>query len=716
MAGALTAQAGAVPGRAEPPRLAPLRDDLQLTPGPVSAEGAPTWTLYDPAANRFFRIGWLEMEMLTRWGLGTADQVVRAIAAETTIQATQAEVQAFEKFLAGGGLLRLGGAATTEMLKRQVEARRLSPFMWILKNYLFVRIPLLRPDGLLARLQAPLAFAYSRPFLLMTMAAALLGLFLVARQWDVFLHAFPYLFTAEGMVASAIALAGAKALHEMGHAMMAHRFGCRVHSMGVALLVMWPVLYTDTTDAWRLPSRRKRLAIGAAGMAVELALAAWMTLLWSFLPDGALRSAVFVLATTTWIMTLAVNLSPFLRFDGYFLLSDGLDVPNLHERAFALARWWLREALFSFGDPPPEMFAPGRGRLLIAFAIGTWIYRLFLFLGIALLVYHLFFKLLGLFLFAVEIWWFILRPVMNEIVTWIRRRGDLTLNRRSAVTLGGLGLLLLVLFVPWGGTVRAPAMLVPTDFATLHAPRPARIETLAVAEGQEVAEGQILLTLSSPDLAWQIADAERRVAALQAQMTAQTTQADLVQHNVVGWSELREAAANLEGLRAEAAELQVRAPVAGRVAQMPDGLRAGGWVAANEPLVFLAGGGMRVEGFVAEDDLARIAPGASASFIPDDAWGPSVPLTLDGVADTSTRLLDRPELASDHGGPIAVRRTEKGMVAEQAIYRVRLSTVEATAPADRSLRGRIAIAAKRESIAGRFWRIAIGVLVRESGF
>ena len=123
----------------------------------------------------------------------------------------------------------------------------------------------------------------------------------------------------------------------------------------------------------------------------ELAIAAFASLLWSFLPEGALRSAAFLLATTTWLLTLGVNLNPFMRFDGYFLLSDLLEVGNLQQRSFALARWWLREQLFGFAEQPPELLPRSLRRGLVIYAFCTWLYRFFLFLGIALLVYMLFF-------------------------------------------------------------------------------------------------------------------------------------------------------------------------------------------------------------------------------------------------------------------------------------------------------------------------------------
>ena len=120
--------------------------------------------------------------------------------------------------------------------------------------------------------------------------------------------------------------------------------------MGVAFLVLWPMFYTDTNESWKLQSRRHRLNIASAGVIVELAIAAIATLLWSFLPPGNLREAIFVIATTTWISSVIINASPFMRFDGYYLLSDLWRMPNLHERSFTLARWWLRKKLFDLDE------------------------------------------------------------------------------------------------------------------------------------------------------------------------------------------------------------------------------------------------------------------------------------------------------------------------------------------------------------------------------
>lgn len=153
---------------------------------------------------------------------------------------------------------------------------------------------------------------------------------------------------------------------------------------------MVPVLYTDTTDSWRLTVRTQRAAIAAAGTVVELSVAMLATFFWNFSPDGIVKSMLFVLATTSWVTGLLINLNPLLRFDGYYVLSDWLGVPNLQSRAFAVGRWKLREWLFAWGDGPPEHMPPHRQSVLISYAWAVGFYRAIVFLGIAILVYYFF--------------------------------------------------------------------------------------------------------------------------------------------------------------------------------------------------------------------------------------------------------------------------------------------------------------------------------------
>jgi len=428
-----------------------LREELSLLPGPVLPDGQPSWTLHDPARNQFFRIDWPTFEVLARWSLGDAAEIAAAARRETTLTLTPEAVSAVAGFLTANQLTRPAGATSARRLAERKAAAHGSAWTWLLHHYLFFRVPLFRPDALLGRTQAVAGLVQSRAFLGLTLLALVFGLLQVLRQWDAFAAQFVDVFSLEGLVAYGLALVVVKTLHELGHAYTAKRLGCRVPTMGVAFMVLWPMAYTDTNEAWRLTDARQRLQVSVAGIATELIVAVWATVAWSLLPDGPARSAAFVLATTSWVTTLVINASPFMRFDGYFILSDLLDLPNLHERSFALARWKLREWLFALGEDPPEPLPTRRRRWMIAFAWCTWVYRLVLFIGIALLVYHLFFKALGVFLFAVEIAWFILRPLRMELASWGQRRRAILQRGRTGLSLLVALALLGLAFVPWPG-------------------------------------------------------------------------------------------------------------------------------------------------------------------------------------------------------------------------------------------------------------------------
>lgn len=697
-----------------------LRRTLRLHPGPSSRDGSPCWTLEDHARSRFYRIGWAEAEILARWQLGNADAVASAIRQETTLALVKEDVEGFVQFLRNVQLVEVEGEKALADLRRRAEAGKGGSWAsWLLSNYLSIRIPLLRPDAFLTRTYPRVATLFGRGFALATVLAALLGLYLAARQWDTFAHTFLHFFSLEGAALAAVILSLTKVLHEFGHAYTCKRYGCRVPTMGVAFLVLWPVLYTDASGAWRLTQRRQRLAIGAAGMGVELCLAAWATLAWSFLPDGMLRSAAFMLASTTWILTLAVNLNPLMRFDGYFLFSDLVDVPNLQERAFELARWRLRETLFGFGDTPPEHFEPWLRRVLLGYAFATWVYRFFLFLGIALLVYHFAFKLLGLLLFAVEIIHFILRPIWGELRHWHQRRKDYRMNRNTLISTSVLLALLLLAALPWRGHVEAPALLRAEQQALLLTPVGARLLAIEVEPGQSVAAGQIVLRLQAPDLEHELASLEREIELLRRQSSLQLRAAEDAARQAVAQRELQVALERRDALRQRLAQLQVRAPFAGVLADLAQPLQEGEWLPTGEWLGTVAGtDGELIEAFVGESDRERLQLGGGAWFLPEDPGRPSRPLVIEDIGQTAVRkLTSAPELASVYQGSIASQLDEQRVpVPEQALYRVLLRPQDGGTAVPQTLRGTASITAEARSPLLQAWRWTMAVLIRESAF
>lgn len=707
--------------RAKPQPLPPLRDELQLFEAARNHDGTPAWMIQDPVNNRFYRIGWLEFEMLVHWSGNDAATLIRAINETTPLNLTPDDVRHMLSFLSENQLLRLDQPADVANAVQQKARQRRSPLEWLVHNYLFFRVPLVRPQAALARLKPWLERVNMAWVALVVGLLTLAGLYLVSRQWDQFTHTLIDHFTWTGLLGYGVALLLAKTVHEMGHALVATRYGVRVAHMGVAFLVMFPMLYTDTGESWRLQSSRQRLAIASAGIGIELALAGICTLLWSLAPDGALRNGLFFLATTSWVMTLAINASPFMRFDGYFILSDLLDMPNLHQRSGALARVWLRRVLLGWNDPWPEHQAPDRRRALIAFALTTWVYRLVVFLGIALMVYLFFFKVLGIVLMLLEIHWFIARPVMQELKQWRDRRGEIAPRRRwwlAGLVAGGLILLL----VPIQSRVEAYGVLRAAGQHTLHAPFGARITQMPTRRTFQA--GDVVFVLDSEALG--IAqDRSRQLAQareVQLQGLIGLPDGEQQRQSIESQKAVHEAEARLN--LDERSRLVLRAPLAGTLVDVDPQLAESVWVGPRQPLgVVVAPARWVVDALVPEADLERVAPGQTVrlrTLSRSTQWFDGRVAAVD-VARTT--VLPDAMLEARFGGPLATvpgprlpgQTQLSDHVARDALFRVRIEVDGAPAELMTST-VRVQIDGASHSLLTRIGRSVAAVLIRESGF
>lgn len=694
-----------------------LRTDLELSPGPAAPDGAPTWLIHDQARNRYFSIGVLAFYLLSDWGRGTPNAVAAAVRANSVHEPTVDQILEFLKFLRGNALVVSEGAEARGYLRQVADGARFK-LSKLGHNYLFFRIPMARPDRFLEATLPLVRWMGSAWFRWLAVALGVVGLLLVVRQWDSFITTFPYLFSWEGLAFFFVTLTLVKILHELGHGYVAKAHGCRVPTMGLAFMVLYPVLYTDTTDAWRLVRRRQRLRIAYAGIAVELVLAALATLLWSFVPYGPLRTALFMTATVTWISTLLVNLNPFMRFDGYYLLGDATGVQNLQPRGFAFGRWWLRKTVLGAQDPPPEALPARMRAWMIVYAYATWIYRFFLFLGIALLVYHFFIKVVGILLMVVELYYFIAKPIFRELKVWVDRREEIGVTPNVMVSVCVLAVLAGLAFVPWSTRITVPAVMEAEAYTTLFPPQPARLTAINVAEGDLVAEGAVLFTLDAPDLTFQLASAQEEITLLQHQILRQTASGEALDEVRVLEQQLSTALSQYRGIDALIGKLTVTAPMDGLVVDLGSDLHTGRWLSVADPLALVVDPGRTVvRGYAVADDLPRMQAGANARFVPDDPGRPILEATVSTVETVNAARLTVPMLASTVGGPIAVREDANGgLVPEDSIYRVTLDPTMGTAGPDQIIRGQVHIDGVARSLADRVWRAVAAVLIRESGF
>ncbi|WP_163833574.1 site-2 protease family protein [Spartinivicinus ruber] len=697
--------------------LPPLRQEIQLVPGPRDQQGAPTWTLHDPASNRFFRLGWREFQLLANWYKSVVADILAGTNQVLPGKVSVVDVEKLFTFLQQNELLKITHQGAFQLFDERYQRIKKSWHSWLAQHYLFLRIPLLRPDRFLTKTYPHIRFLFSKVWLWCVLLLSALGLFLITRQLDTFLHTFSYLFSFQGAVIFMISLCVVKIAHEFGHAYACKHYGVRVPTMGVAFMVFWPVLYTDATEAWKLTNKQSRATIAIAGVMTELAIAGIAAFCWSFLPQGVFKTVTFIIATTSWIFSLAVNLNPFMRFDGYYLVADYFDIPNLQPRAFALARWWLRERLLGIGFEPPELFSSRKQFWLILYAFGTWLYRLVLFLGIAVLVYNLAFKALGILLFIIEIYYLIFTPIFREVAVWWKYKADISVWRKCLWLLF-FAVIVVFFIIPWQVHIDVPAIIRAKQYQYLFPSSAAQIAKVNVQVGNRVEAGDTLFELYSPSLNYQLALAEARYQAFQLALDRRATTVEMIDTVPIIAKQLAEIKNKITGLEAELANLVIKSTFAGEVMSVTTGLTQNRWVNPKQQLALLVNNNSRfVEAYVKEKDLPLVKVGSMGEFYPEDPDWPSFKCRVTEIELIHSAQLQQPYLASIYGGDIAVRKGNNGKLnSEQALFKVRLQVSEDIPVLRQVIRGTVVIETQSYSIIYSLFSSVLQVLIRETQF
>lgn len=408
------------------------------------------------------------------------------------------------------------------------------------------------------------------------LVVACAGLFVVGHfeQMSQRLPELRSFLTPTGLLWLAVALGSAKVLHELGHALVCRHFGGECHEMGLLLLVFTPCLYCNVSDAWMLPGKWPRVAISAAGIAVELLLASMCVFLWWFSEPGLLNSIFLDVVLVCSIGTVAFNGNPLLKYDGYFMLSDWLEVPNLAEQASQLVRrigWsWLA------GDRVRDVSRQSRiaRRWLVAYALLSGAYRVFVVAMILWFCWGLFaswnLKVLGGGLVMIVVAGMVLPPVAAAVRFLrdpVRRREADPVRLRWA--LGAALLLTAGLFlVPVPQRVTADFVVQPAGDNHVHVTVPGRL-VHCVAEGTAVAAGDLIAELDSTPLRREIDKLTRECEMLSLHCrnldSRRADDAEAAAAIPAAAEELAHARQRLDQRRDDQRRLQLRAPVAGVV-------------------------------------------------------------------------------------------------------------------------------------------------------
>lgn len=701
-----------------------LRHDLQLNEAPPEPEGSPSWTLYDPAANKYYKIGWLEFECLARFkSCESVNQVVEKVQKETTLQPDGEMIGAFVEFLVTHNLVQATGE---EALGYFEQRREITEQVWwkkILHGYLFFTLPLFKPENFLKKTYPLLSPVFSRPFMIFVFMLLTYGIFISIQRFDEIASTFVNYLSLEGIILFVGATIVVKIIHELGHAYTATKYGVPVTSIGLAFIVLYPILYTETTNAWKLKNRNNRLVIAAGGMMAELALASITLILWHYLPPGMGQSLCFMIAIVSMLASLLVNLNPLMKFDGYYLFSDFVGVDNLQDRSFAFLKWKIRKFLWGWSDAPPEITNAGRRKLFISFGLAVCIYRFFLYLGIALLVYHLFFQPLGLILMIVELIFFIGLPVFREMKVWAERLPEVVGSLRGKISLFIIFSVLLLAFIPTRNNIEITAILHAKNYVRLYSSIPAKIEEIKVYQGQEVEKGELLFRLSSYNLDHNINLTQQKLRDLKSIRNSSQATPELANKRSMINSEIENTEQELTGFLEILEKLSIKAPFSGTIEMMDPSLREGQWINTTKMLVLLADNSHKIlSGYVREQDANKLIKESTGRFYPEYSPFNSYAVTLGAIEGTRARALFWPEIASDQGGSIPSKTNQNGQtepLPRYTVYPVQFELNENTY--DSSLptfvaRGTIVMSGQREILANSLIKKATSIFIMDGGF
>lgn len=557
------------------------RGDLQTVL--LQFEGCPVWGIKDPVTLAYYELSDEAYFVLNHLdGQATMSGICQAFHERFRPRTlSEDELRSFLGQLLAQNLVlsELPGHGPRLVSKAQVlQSRR----RWMrLTSLLAMRFRGFDPDRLLSWMLSGLGWLFTPWAMLAGLAVIVSALLLVVVQFDELLARLPSaqaLLTIPNLLGLGVVLAIVKVLHELGHGLTCKRFGGECHELGVMLLVFTPTLYCNVSDIWMLKSKWQRIAVSAAGMWVEAVIAAVCTLLWWFSEPGLFHSLCLNVMFLCGVSTFLLNGNPLLRYDGYFVLADWCEIPNLQQQSTAavrnqLSRWFCGVDL---GDMAS---LSGRRHLgLLTYGMASSIYRVMVTslmlwglyhwlkpAGLGVVAQLLALPTLGIMLLAplTRAVSFVRSPANRDRIRWPRFWGS------TVATLAGL---LLLVTYPLPSRVTAAAIVGDDDAQSVYVTMAGTLKS-TVKEGQVVAQGDEIARLEEPRLGIQLAQLQGelklhqlRLANLERQRVSDPQVAQSI-------PTLREAVLTLEQQLAQrqedSARLILRAPQSGTVMAGP---------------------------------------------------------------------------------------------------------------------------------------------------
>jgi putative peptide zinc metalloprotease protein len=500
-----------------------MRKRPDLTARQHRYQGRVYWVVKEPVGLNYFRFQEEEFAILQMLdGYTSLDEIKDAFEAQFPPQKIGIEeLQQFIGMLHRSGLIIANVPGQGHQLLERRNERWRKEWMGRLSNVLSVRFKGIDPDRILNWLYPKIKWIYTPQAVAFCCLLGLSALSLVLVQFDVFhskLPTFHQFFTLKNAFVLSIALGVTKVVHEFGHGLTCKHFGGECHEMGVMLLVLTPCLYCNVSDSWMLPNKWHRAAIGAAGMYIEMVIASICTFIWWYTEPGMLNHLCLSTMFVCSVSTLMFNSNPLLRYDGYYILSDLIEIPNLRQKATDILNRKMGELCLGL-EPPDDPFLPDRNQALFAlYSVAAAIYRWVVVFSILFFLYEVWkpyrLEIIGQIIGTAALYGLLVQPFWKlGKFFYVPGRIDKVKKPRMYATLGVIGAVLAaVMLVPLPHRVYCTFEIQARDAKKVFVTVPGELANVNVKSGEEVNERTVLAKLANLDVELDIAklDGERK--------------------------------------------------------------------------------------------------------------------------------------------------------------------------------------------------------------
>lgn len=565
---------------------------------------------------------------------------------------------------------------SAELFERRVQHQR-AQWLSRIKNPLAIRLPLFDPDKLLERLLPLGRFLFSRFGAWIWLLMVSLGLLLAVTHWtEISRDTTIELLSPQNLFLLGLCYPFIKALHELGHGLATRVWGGEVHETGIILMALIPLPYVDASTASAFPEKRRRMLVGAAGIMVEVFLAVLALLLWLNTEPGLIHSLAYNTMLIGGVSTLLFNGNPLLRFDGYYVLSDAIGMPNLATRSNRYLGYLIQRYLFGIGNLTSPATAPDERRWLASYGILAYLYRLVILVAIILFVAETY-PIVGM---MIAFWATVTQLVMPIVkhAKFILTAPRLERRRIRAISTSSALLLFATVFlfaVPVPLSTMAEGVVVPPDHSELRAGSDGVITRLVAKPDAQVAEGELLIETEDPFLQVRLQIMEARLRELTTRLSTLRIGREQVKADMLE-DEIKLLQAELDRTREQADSLLIRSPAAGIFLLEQPGDMPGRFVSQGDRLGYVADlEHPTVRVAIAQADIGVVRTSTkTVSVRLAERIDVPIPASIDHQIPAAVDRLPSPVLGPLGGGPFAVDPQDPdGVRTTESVFEVELT-------------------------------------------